>query len=141
MEHLVISNISLVNKWGSFFVKVLDYCDEFNIVFPNGEPDDENPLLNGRSDFWDLDNVKIEKWLGMEEATSLSGNLTETTRELFIKHIGDLEEGDVGLWQFTLLANKKEFLTIEDFTVCIINNIQKHLQYLESQDIKIEDFI
>lgn len=140
MDFFVISHITLsAHKWNDLFARVLDYCDEFSIVFPDGEPDDENPLLNGKSDFWILDNVRVEKWTGMKEASMLSGSLTANVRELFVKYMGNMEEGDKGLWHFALLANKKEFLTVEDFTVCTIDNVKEHLEYLKSQGVNIEE--
>ena len=114
MDYSVIYNTSSTDAWSQVFHICLEHCDSFRIFYPDGEYDQENPLLAGKDQFEKLPNNKILPWDGMKDSISIEGKLTEDAKALFLTFT---EPSYPELWSYQLLHNAIDFFEVQDFTV------------------------
>ncbi|MEH6944110.1 hypothetical protein [Bacillus sp. JJ722] len=120
-QHIVIQNIPSESQWEKVFHIVFNYCDSYKIIYPNGDFSNDNPLMTGRLDFEKLEGLTIEIFDGMEDSIALAGKLTKEARQLFKLFLSPSFEGDKpDLWWFKLYKKDVLIMTVEDFTVCLI---------------------
>lgn len=118
----VIENIFDAPEWNYIAKPAMELADSFCVVFPNGEDDEENPLLTGRRDFIGLSNLTAAPWPQMKNATVYSGSLTHTVKELFQTYLEEDEKTTGSLWNFSLFKGEEELLNVQDFNVGLINH-------------------
>ena len=133
---IVIENIFCFSKWNAVLDYALELADRFGVVFPDGEYDDENPLLAGKPEFGRLPDLTIEPWTSMEGASIYKGELTEQAKILIKEWMDDSPERWSGtLWNFSLFRNETELLNVQDFNVCLVEAETELTVYLEGLDI------
>lgn len=138
-EYKVISNIFSAPVWDSILTTGLDIADEFGIVFPNGEYDEENPLLTGMLEFKNLPSLAANPWPNMEDATIYRGKLTDSSKALILKYMSDSEETSYSLWNLSLYKNEAELLNVQDFNVCLLDSGTELMNILEQENINWQD--
>lgn len=138
-EFKIISNIFSAPVWESILKTGLDIADEVGIVFPNGEYDEENPLLTGMPDFIYLPSLTASSWPNMEDATIYRGKLTASLSALISKYMNESEETSYSLWNFSLYKNQVELLNVSDFNVCLIDSGTELMNILECRNINWQD--
>ncbi|MBT2571705.1 hypothetical protein [Planococcus sp. ISL-110] len=69
IKSAVIQNIDLFPRWQEILAVALGLADEFSVVYPNGEYDTENFLLNGKPEFVSLPNLKVGRWPNMTDSS------------------------------------------------------------------------
>lgn len=117
---IVISNVCSNRYWEKLFKMILEECNAFQVVFPNGEVDPENPLMGGK-DFFQTISTKVTVSNIMDDASEYNGSLNEEIRQKFILYMKSSFIGEKPLlWYFRLLKDEKVYLTCEDFSVCIL---------------------
>lgn len=136
-NYSVIYNIfEKPTEWNSILKHALNLSDRFAIVFPNGEYDEENPLLTGKPDFDRLSNLTVESWPKMADSTLFSGVLNRETRGILYKYMNETPEKTTGsLWNFSLFQNEVELLNVQDFNVCTINLETDLIQILGQKNV------
>lgn len=140
-NYLIIQNISSTPEWKNVFNLILNHCDQFEVIFPEGNFDVENPLMGGKLEFEKLEDTLSNSWDGMKDSICLSGSLTKDVKSLIYEleqpsFIGDKPE----LWNFKLLRNGQLYLRIEDFTVCLLENHKELLSLLGKNGIDSSTF-
>ena len=140
-NYLIIQNTSSTPEWKKIFNLILNHCDRFEVIFPEGNFDVENPLMGGKVDFEKIEDTSSNPWDEMNDSICLSGSLTKDVRTLIYKleepsFIGDKPE----LWHFNLLRNDKLYLSIQDFTVCLLENHKELISLLEKNGIDSNAF-
>ncbi|WP_053366320.1 hypothetical protein [Bacillus sp. FJAT-27245] len=140
--YFVISHTSSTDGWEKLFTSILNASDSFTIYYPDGEFDSENPLMGGKVDFEGLKNIVIEPWGGMENSISINGKLNDFSRSIFLKLQEPSFEGSKPmLWYFKLYKNNTLLLTIEDFTVCLLENNQEVNSILKIINLDINNMV
>ena len=71
-EYIYINSIDSTPEWEQILKTVIEYCNEFDIVFPNGEYDADNPLLAGMLDFKKIPNICVSPWPNMKDSFKVS---------------------------------------------------------------------
>ena len=64
----VLYNISSTPEWKHIFTSILNHCGQFEVVYPDGEFDPENPLMGGKLEFEKLEGTFVKPWDGMENS-------------------------------------------------------------------------
>ena len=137
----VLLNICSTPEWKHIFSSILNHCDQFEVVFPNGEFDTENPLMGGKFEFEKLEGTFVKPWDGMENSISIFGELTSLSRRIFYKLEEPSFEGlKPEVWCFKLFRNGTLFLSVEDFSVCLLEKNQEVISLLVDKGISIEIF-
>jgi hypothetical protein len=138
-QPIVIQNITSTYKWKNIFQYVLTYCDRFNVTFPAGEFDVENPLMGGKYEFELLKDLAVKKAVEMEdEGIVLSGKLTKDSADLFEQYMAPSYDGfKPVLWNFQLLKDHEPILEVLDFTVCFLYKSVPIEHFLEKAKIDI----
>ena len=137
-EYIVIQNVETVREWPKLFEAALHACDSFQIMYPDGEWDEENPLLAGKLDFEKLEGIRYSSWDGMKGSTVFSGKLDDNARKIFWHHMAPGFEGySESLWNFDFYRKGLLFLSIQDFSVCLIYSYPEVIEFLEQQGIDI----
>lgn len=124
---IVISDISSNHYWEKLFKLMLNECDKFQVIFPDGVEDIENPLMGGKDFFINIITIlKVIPSDLMENSSEYSGMLTDEIRQKFIKFLKPSFIGEKPLlWHFRLLKCNEIYLTCSDFTVCILEEIEE----------------
>ncbi|MGM9988545.1 MAG: hypothetical protein ACI35O_15165 [Bacillaceae bacterium] len=139
MSYFVIPNTSSIPEWEKIFTFLLSCCDKFQITFPSGDYDQENPLLGGKSEFENIKGITITASEEMNEAIMVTAKLNDNAKQLFAKmlqpsYIGYKSE----LWGFRLYKKKQLFITVSDFNVALIEKTPTLLLFLEKEGIQIK---
>lgn len=133
---IVIEDIFSFPRWNDVLNYALELADRFGVVFPDGEYNEENPLLAGKPEFERLPDLTIEPWNSMEDARIYKGDLTEQAKLLIKEWMDDSEERWSGtLWNFSLYQNEVELLNVQDFNVCLVELETELRVYLDGLDI------
>ena len=120
-KFIVIENIAFEPFWNDLLEKALELADLFSVVYPDGEYDDENPLLSGKLEVYLLPNLQSEPWSSMKHASVYSGELTEQAKAFIRKYMLQTPDKTTdNLWNFSLFKNDVELLNLQDFDVCLI---------------------
>ncbi|MBB2479923.1 hypothetical protein H5P36_06945 [Bacillus sp. APMAM] len=120
---IVIEDISSEPEWEGIFSIILEECDAYQVNYPSGVFDKENPLMSGMSYFMELKDIKVEPWEMMEESLKITGKLNNEIKSKIYGFIKPSFSGDKpDLWDFSLLKNNIQYLRCSDFTVCILED-------------------
>jgi len=84
---IVISNIFSTPEWDQIIKTIIDISSEFEIVYPNGEYDADNPLLAGKLDFEKVSNISVSPWPNMEDSSIYRGVLDDSSRSLILQYV------------------------------------------------------
>lgn len=129
MNIKVIENISSFFEWKKIFNYLLTISDNYDVVFPDGTYDEENPLMGGMDKFLKIEDISLKK---DNEYLIASGALDQFTRNLFLNLVYPSFSGDKSeLWHWQLLKDGKVLLRIEDFDVGIVYNYSEIEEYLK----------
>jgi len=79
--YIIISNIFSTPEWEQIFNTVINISNEFDIVYPNGEYDADNPLLAGKLDFEKVTNISVSPWPNMEDSSVYRGVIDDSSKE------------------------------------------------------------
>lgn len=135
-NYMVIENIYSFPTWDKLLHHALELADRFCVIYPDGEYDEENSLLNGKPEFEQLANLKIDSWSGMKDASVYSGELTEQTRILIKKYLDTAPDALTGsLWNCSLVSKGTELLNVQDFNVCLVKAETELKIYLEGTQV------
>ena len=140
-NYFVVSNICSTPEWKHIFTSILNHCDQFEVIYPDGEFDSENPLMGGKLEIEKVRGTLVKPWDGMANSVSISGELSNISRKIIYK----LEEPSFTgfipeLWCFQLLKNGTLFLSVQDFNVCLLENHQEMISLLGDKGISIDIF-
>ncbi|MCF6138850.1 hypothetical protein [Pseudalkalibacillus berkeleyi] len=117
----VYPNIMDFDDWEKVYKSCLTYANHFNIVYPIGKCDEENPLMTGKDEFLSLSGTIQKPWDGMQDSVVISGGLNSTAIFLFNKYIEPSFNGESSyLWQWQLLKEDVPCIEVSDFNVCTI---------------------
>lgn len=117
-DFIVISNIFSTSEWEQILKTVIDFSNEFDIVYPNGDYNEENPLLSGKLDFEKIPKIRVSSWPNMEDSSVYRGVLDDFTRNLILQYA--FNEKYDSLWNFSLYKGNLNVLNVQDFNVCLI---------------------
>jgi hypothetical protein len=131
---IVISNIFSSPEWEQIFNAVIGISNEFDIVYPNGEYDADNPLLAGKLDFEKVSNISVSPWLNMEDSSVYRGVLDDSSKSLILQYA--LNESD-SLWNFSLYKDNVQVLNVQDFNVCLIEPDPELITLLNNNNIEL----
>lgn len=119
----VIENINQFTHWNVLLDLALEISDYFCIIYPDGEYDEENPLLTGKVDFDRQLHLESKPWEGMENSSVYSGELTEKAKGIIKKYMYFTSTNDnYLLWNFSLFKKDIELLNVQDFDVCLVQD-------------------
>ncbi|WP_142827951.1 hypothetical protein [Planococcus soli] len=136
----VIQSIDSFPRWEEILAVALSLANEFSVVFPNGDPDPENPLVNGKPEFESLPDLKVGRWPDMENSSIYFGSLDDAIRKLMMEFNRQNPEQDFSyLWHYTLYRNGIELLNVQDFTVCLMDLDTELTDSLEKLQIDWRD--
>lgn len=140
-NYFVISSTTSTPEWKAIFTSILNHCDQFEVVYPDAEFDSDNPLMGGKLEFEKLDGTVVKPWKGMENSVSMLGKLTSVSRRIFYtleepSFVGDKPE----LWCFKLIKNGTLFLSVQDFTVCLLEHHQEMISLFQYKGISMDIF-
>lgn len=137
-DFIVLEDISSSSStWNTVLKVALELADSFCIVFPNGEYEEENPLLTGKLEFEErLQQKTTQKpWSNLEWATEYIGELNESSEAFIRKYMYLTPSKSTGtLWNFSLLKNDVELLNVQDFEICILSANTELIVHLNKQD-------
>jgi len=133
-DFIVISNIFSTPEWEQTFNTVIGFSNEFDIVYPNGEYDADNPLLTGKLHFEKVPNISVSPWPNMEDSSVYRGVLDVSSRSLILRYA--LNEFD-SLWNFSLYKNNIQVLNVQDFNVCLIEPNPELIKLLNNKNIDL----
>lgn len=133
-DFIVISNIFSTPEWEQIFITVIGISNEFDIVYPNGEYDADNPLLAGKLDFEKVPNINISPWPNMEDSSVYRGVLDDSSKSLILQYA--LNESD-SLWNFSLYKGNVQVLNVQDFNVCLIEPDPELIKLLNQKNIDL----
>ena len=133
-ESIVISNIFSTPEWEQIFNTVINISNEFDIVYPNGEYDADNPLLAGKLDFEKVTNISVSPWPNMEDSSVYRGVIYDSSKSLILQYA--FNESD-SLWNFSLYKDNVQVLNVQDFNVCLIEPSQELITLLNKQNINL----
>ena len=140
MNFSVISSITTFPRWNEIVAIALSLVDEFCVVFPDDKYDPENPLLNGKPEFSSLPNLKVGRWPNMDNSSAYFGSMDDSIRQLFLElNHQSPDEHDCSLWQYSLYRRGIELLTIQDFSVCLLEFDTELIARLEQLGIDWRD--
>jgi hypothetical protein len=117
-EYIVISSINSTPEWELILKTVIDFSNEFDIVFPNGEYDADNPLLTGMHEFTKIPNISVSPWSNMKDSSVYRGVLNDFSRNLILQYT--LTDTFDSLWNFSLYKGDLNVLNVADFSVGFI---------------------
>lgn len=118
----VIQSIDTFPRWEEILAVALGLANEFTVVFPNGDYDPENPLLNGKPEIKSLPDLKVGRWPNMEHSSIYFGSLDDSIRKLMMELNRQNSDKDFSyLWHYSLYRNGIELLNVQDFTVCLLD--------------------
>lgn len=130
----VIASIGSSSIWKKIFTLILNECTEYQVVFPIGKIDEENPLIGGKEFFTNLPKVSVVSSNMMADSSMFYGELNDEIRKQFFHFLEPTFIGNKSkLWHFSLLKNEKIYLTCSDFSVCLIEDYEDLRFLLESQ--------
>ena len=131
---IVISNIFSTPAWEQIINTVIDISNEFDIVYPNGKYDADNPLLAGKLDFEKVSNISVSLWPNMEDSSVYRGVLDDSSRRLILQYA--LNEADP-LWNYSLYKDNVQVLNVQDFNVCLIEPDSELITLLNQKNIDL----
>lgn len=103
----------------------------FEICFPNdGEDNCDNPLLYGKKEICNMDNIHIEEWDGMEGAIKVAGVLTDEVKQVFYKALSER-----GIWRYAFYRGGKQIVEVYDFDDIILRLQDDEVEKLREQGI------
>lgn len=136
----VIQNIDSFPRWEEILAVALGLANELSVVFPNGDSDPENPLLNGKSEFESLPDLKMGHWPNMQDSSIYFGSLTDSIRKLMMEFNRQNPDKDFTyLWHYSLYRNGIELLNVQDFTVCLMDLDTELTANLDKLQIEWQD--
>ena len=133
-DFIVISNIFSTPEWEQIFITVIGISNEFDIVYPNGEYDADNPLLAGKLVFEKVPNINISPWPNMEDSSVYRGVLDDSSKSLILQYA--LNESD-SLWNLSLYKGNVQVLNVQDFNVCLIEPEPELIKLLNQKNIDL----
>lgn len=133
---IFISNIFSTPEWKEVLITAVNFSDGFDIVYPNGEYDEDNPLLAGMPDFTHIPNISVVPWPNMKDSSIYKGTLDDHARNLILHHMFIENQYDT-LWQFSLYKGNLEVLTVSDFNCCHIEPIPEFVNLLAAKNIDL----
>ena len=131
---IVISNIFSTPEWDQIIKTIIDISSEFEIVYPNGEYDADNPLLAGKLDFEKVTNISVSPWPNMEDSSVYRGVLDDSSRSLILQYALN---GSDSLWNFSIYKDKVQVLNVQDFNVCLIEPSPELITLLNQKNIDL----
>ena len=131
---IVISNIFSTPEWDQIIKTIIDISSKFEIVYPNGEYDADNPLLAGKLDFEKVTNISVSPWPNMEDSSVYRGVIDDSSKSLILQYA--FNESD-SLWNFSLYKDNVQVLNVQDFNVCLIEPSQELITLLNKQNINL----
>jgi hypothetical protein len=141
-KDLVIPNIGTISEWKAIFLLCLKEADYFEVAYPLGEDDNDNPLIIGRDYFSSQPFIKSKSWELMDNSVLFYGELTSDIKNNIFKLVSPSFLGDKSdLWSFSLFKNNDKLLTISDFNVCTFHNLQEITKLLHKIGINIMDIV
>lgn len=139
-DFTVISNIDSFQRWDMLLTVALNLADEFCVVYPNGEYDPENPLVNGKPEFESVPDLKVGRWPNMKDSSAYFGNLDDSIRKLILDFNHQSPDKDTSyLWYYSLYKGGIELLNVQDFTVCLLDLDTELTDCLEELQIDWRD--
>lgn len=101
------------DQWRALLTEHLNRADQFRVHVPDGD----GPLSYGRREFLALPGVEVRPWTGMRDAIEITGPLTSTARNLFLRLEPTIETFDTEqkLWDYELVRAGVVTLSIGDF--------------------------
>lgn len=140
IQYSVIHSIDSFPRWEEILAVALGLANEFSVVFPNGDYDPENPLVNGKPEFEALPDLKAERWPNMENSTILFGRLNDSVRKIILAFNNQHPDKDSSyLWHYSLYRNGIELMNVQDFTVCLLDLDTELTDSLDSLQIQWRD--
>lgn len=137
-QPIVIQNITSTVQWKDIFKYAISSGDKFTVTFPDGEFDEENPLMGGKDRFELLINLEVSKSTEMIDAVVLSGELNKAAATLLEECMAPSYNGfKPVLWNFNLLRDKEVLLEVSDFTVGFLYKTAPVIRFLEESKIDI----
>lgn len=132
---IVIENITSTPEWEQIFKTTIAICEEFSVAYPNGDFDEENPLLTGKLDFERIPDLSVSPWPNMADSSMYRGSLNDFSRNLFEQYMFNQRYN--WLWNFSFYKSGVEILNVQDFTVCLIEPIPELVEMLNKQNIDL----
>lgn len=140
IQFSVIQSMDLFPRWEEILVIALELADEVSIVFPNGEYDPENPLMNGKPEFESLPGWKMGRWQNMKDSSIYFGSLTDSIRQRMVEsNQQNPDKNHSYLWHYSLYKNGTELLNVQDFTVCLLDFDTELTAILDKHQIVWQD--
>ena len=136
-EYFYISDIDSTPEWEQILKTVIEYCNEFDIVFPNGEYDADNPLLGGLLEFKKIPNIFVSPW-NMKDSSVYRGVINDFSRNLILQYT--LNNTYDSLWNFSLYKGDLNVLKVADFSECFIYPDPELITLLTQRDIDLTKF-
>ncbi|MBP2242389.1 hypothetical protein J2Z40_002963 [Cytobacillus eiseniae] len=137
---MIIHHISSFPMWKNIFIAALNHCDQFEVFYPNGDFDEENPLMTRKLDFEKLENISKSPWDGMDNSVCIRGNITKISKDLIYESVKSSFIGDKpDLWHFQLFKEGELLLTVADFTVCHVEDHPDLLSLFVKNGIEIAE--
>ena len=126
------------DQWRDLLTYCLDRADAFVVHMPDGD----GPLSYGRNEFGALPGSTVSAWSGMADAIAISGELTAAARDLFRQTEGSLRSYNSGekLWDYRLLHNGDEILTIGDYADLLVAMTDEDLTHLTALGISTQEW-
>jgi hypothetical protein len=120
------------HHWRYLLSRTLDSADSFQVTTSEGE----DMLGYGRTLFGALPGITVTPSARMRDAVVMSGELTAGIRDLFSSTQRSLTEydadSDTRLWDYQLLKNGVEILSIGDFSDVILEATNEDLAEFDS---------
>jgi len=133
---IYIWNIFSTPEWEQILKITIDFSDEFDIVFPNGEYEADNPLLAGMLDFINIPNISVSPWPNMKDSSVYRGVLDDFSRNLILQYMFIENKYDT-LWNFSLYKGDLEVLNLSDFNSCSIEPVPELITLLTAKNIDL----
>lgn len=137
-EYIYINSIDSTPDWEQILKTVIEFSNEFDIVFPNGEYDADNPLLAGVLDFKKIPNICVSPWPNMKDSSVYRGALNDFSRNLILQYT--LNNTFDSLWNFSFYKGDLNVLNVSDFSECFIYPDPELITLLTQKDIDLSRF-
>jgi len=134
-DYIVIHSITSTPEWEQILKSIINFSNEFDIAYPNGEYEEDNPLLAGKHDFEKIPNISVSPWPNMKDSSVYRGVLDDFSRNLILQYA--LNENYDLLWNFSLYKGELKVLHVADFTVCFIYPTPELITLLTQKNIDL----
>ncbi|MFZ3588652.1 hypothetical protein ACOI1C_05075 [Bacillus sp. DJP31] len=139
-NNFVIHNISDDDNWNKVFNICLNEANRFEVAYPLGDDEDDNPLLVGRDYFSSTPSLKTKPWDLMDNSLLYYGELNTAIKNYIYTKVSPSFDGEKSeIWNFSLFKNDIKLLSVTDFNVCIIYHGQFMERLLIQNGITIDE--